>query len=81
MRNSAPMIAVNHEGTTIDWEAIYASDEYKVYLDGLLKLILSRLHKDQTPIPALENKMPIKYQPYRINSFLNQVRLMWEQEQ
>jgi len=76
-----PMIASHHEGHTIDWEGIYASEEFKVYLDGLLKLILSRLRKDQKPIPALENKMPLKYQPYRINSFLNQVCLMWEKEQ
>ena len=76
-----PMIAANHEGNKIDWEGIYASNEFKVYLDGLLKLILSRLRKDQKPIPALENKMPIKFQPYRINSFLNQICLMLEKKQ
>lgn len=76
-----PMIASHHQGTTIDWEGIYASETFKAYLDGLLKLILSRLRKDQKPIPALENKMPLKYQPYRINSFLNQVCLMWEKKQ
>jgi len=76
-----PMIATNHQGNKIDWEAIYVSEEFKVYLDGLLKLILSRLRKDQKPIPALENKMPLKYQPYRINSFLNQICLMWEKQQ
>ncbi|WP_022940374.1 hypothetical protein [Psychromonas hadalis] len=76
-----PMIEENCNDNTIDWEAIYASANFKVYLEGLLKLILSRLRKDQKPIPALENKMPLKYQPYRINSFLNQVCLMWEKKQ
>ena len=75
-----PMIAQHNDGNKIDWESIYASEAFKVYLDGLLKLILSRLRKDQKPIPALENKMPIKYQPYRINSFLNQICLLWEKQ-
>lgn len=75
-----PMIALHYEDNVIDWEGIYASDAFKIYLDGLLQLILSRLRKDQKPIPALENKMPLKYQPYRINSFLNQVCLMWEKK-
>jgi hypothetical protein len=73
-----PMIRENHDGAVIDWASIYESEEFKHYLDGLLKLILSRLRKDQRPIPALENKIPLKYQPYRINSFLNQICLMWE---
>ncbi|WP_413700726.1 hypothetical protein ACLKMH_02405 [Psychromonas sp. KJ10-10] len=73
-----PMIKENTEANVIDWQAIYDSEAFKGYLDGLLKLILSRLRKDHKPIPALENKMPPKYRPYRINSFLNQVCLMWE---
>jgi hypothetical protein len=76
-----PMIKENSVANVIDWQAIYDSDAFKNYLDGLLKLILSRLRKDQKPIPALENKMPPKYRPYRINSFLNQVCLMWEKKQ
>lgn len=76
-----PMIQDNCAKGVIDWPATYASDAFKVYLNGLLKLILTRLKKDQKPIPALENKMPIKYQPYRINSFLNQICLMWEKQQ
>jgi hypothetical protein len=76
-----PMIKENSVANVIDWQAIYESDAFKNYLDGLLKLILSRLRKDQKPIPALENKMPPKYRPYRINSFLNQVCLMWEKKQ
>lgn len=76
-----PMIERHHNGDSIDWEGIYASEEFKLYFDGLFRLILSRLRKDQKPIPALENKMPLKYRPYRINSFLNQVCLMWEKQQ
>ena len=76
-----PMIKENTEANIINWQAIYDSDAFKAYLDGLLKLILSRLRKDNKPIPALENKMPPKYRPYRINSFLNQVCLMWEKKQ
>ena len=75
-----PMIKENHNGNIINWAAIYESEAFKVYLDGLIKLILSRLRKDQKPIPALENKMPNKYQPYRINSFLNQICVMLEKQ-
>jgi len=75
-----PMIRKNLEGSFINWDAIYESEEFKVYLDSLLKLILSRLRKDQRPIPALENKIPLKYQPYRINSFLSQICTMWEKQ-
>jgi hypothetical protein len=57
----------------IDWETLYKSKEFKTYLKGLLNLILTHLREDQKPIPALENKIPIRYQPYRINSFLNQI--------
>jgi len=80
-RKIEPMIQLHQEGNLINWEGVYASDEFEVYLDSLFTLILSRLRKDQKPIPALENKMPIKYQPYRINSFLNQICLMWEKKQ
>lgn len=75
-----PMIQRHYNGDTIDWEGIYTSDEFEAYFEGLFTLILSRLRKDQKPIPALENKIPHKYRPYRINSFLNQVCLMWEQK-
>jgi hypothetical protein len=75
------MIKDNHDGNVIDWQVIYESDAFNAYLDGLLELLLSRLRKDQKPIPALENRMPYKYQPYRINSFLNQVCLMRGKQQ
>lgn len=75
-----PMTSLHRNGNNINWDQIYASDDFKIYLDGLLVLILSRLRKDQKPIPALENKMPLRYQPYRINSFLNQVCVMWEKQ-
>jgi len=73
-----PMTSKHFNGENIDWATIYKSENFKVYLDGLLKLILSRMRKDQKPIPALENKIPLKYRPYRINSFLNKVCMMWE---
>jgi hypothetical protein len=80
-RKIEPMIHKHQTGQHINWEGIYASEEFEVYLDSLFTLILSRLRKDQKPIPALENKIPTKYQPYRINSFLNQICLMWEKKQ
>lgn len=79
-RKIEPMTSLHFDGKHIDWDKIYASESFKIYLDGLLHLILTRMRKDQKPIPALENKIPIKYQPYRINSFLNQVCLMWEKQ-
>tara|TARA_R110001583_G_scaffold30218_3_gene104745 strand:- start:146 stop:814 length:669 start_codon:yes stop_codon:yes gene_type:complete len=57
----------------INWDKLYQSDEFKSYLSELLALILTHLREDKKPIPALENKMPIHFQPYRINSFLNQI--------
>lgn len=68
-----PLIETYRNGDKINWDALYKSDEFKNYLTGLLNLILTHLHEDQKPIPALENKIPIRYQPYRINSFLNQI--------
>jgi len=57
----------------INWDKLYQSDEFKSYLSELLALILTHLREDKKPIPALENKIPIHFQPYRINSFLNQI--------
>lgn len=57
----------------INWDKLYKSNEFKSYLSALLALILTHLREDQKPIPALENKIPIHFQPYRINSFLNQI--------
>jgi len=57
----------------IDWDSLYQSEAFKGYLSGLLKLILTHLKEDKKPIPALENRIPTHFQPYRINSFLNQV--------
>jgi len=76
-----PMIERYRTDHLIHWPELYESEAFKTYLAGLLNLILSRLRKDQKPIPALENKMPVKYHPYRINSFLNQVCMLWQNEQ
>lgn len=71
-----PMIEQYRSETMINWQDLYKSPEFKVYLTGLLNLILLHLREDQKPIPALENKIPVKYHPYRINSFLNQICLL-----
>jgi hypothetical protein len=68
-----PLIETYRTTEKIIWDDLYQSKEFKSYLSGLLNLILSHLRNDQKPIPALENKIPIHYQPYRINSFLNQI--------
>jgi len=68
-----PIIQLHSNEHVIDWNNLYQSKEFKEYLSGLLNLILTHLRDDQKPIPALENKMPIHYQPYRINSFLNKI--------
>lgn len=73
-----PIIELYRTEEVIHWLELYESDEFKTYLAGLFDLILSRLRKDQKPIPALENKIPVKYQPYRINSFLNQACTLWQ---
>lgn len=76
-----PLIELYRTDHVIHWPELYQSDAFRTYLTGLLNLIISRLRKDQKPIPALENKMPVKYHPYRINSFLNQVCMLWQNEQ
>ncbi|WP_028863435.1 hypothetical protein [Psychromonas aquimarina] len=73
-----PLIEMHRTDNLIHWQELYQSDEFKVYLTGLLNLILTHLRKDHQPIPALNNKMPVKYHPYRINSFLNQICLLWK---
>lgn len=73
-----PMIEFYRTDDLIHWPELYESDAFKTYLTGLFNLILSRLRKDQRPIPALENKIPVKYHPYRINSFLNQACMLWQ---
>jgi len=80
-RKIEPMTSLHRVGDQIDWEKVYASDSFKAYIEGLLQLILTRMRKDKKPIPALENKIPLKYQPYKINSFLNQVCVMWGKKQ
>lgn len=71
-----PMIELYRSDNIIHWQKLYKSPEFKVYLTGLLNLILLHLRNDHKPIPALENKIPVKYHPYRINSFLNQICLL-----
>ena len=68
-----PLIGKYCNENKIDWNTLYESNEFKSYLSGLLNLILAHLREDPKPIPALENKIPIHYQPYRINSFLNEI--------
>lgn len=75
-----PIIENYRHDNIILWSELYECEQFKTYLEQMLDLILSRLRKDTKPIPALENKIPIKYQPYRINAFLNQVALLWERE-
>jgi len=68
-----PIIGKYCSDSKIDWNTLYESNEFKHYLSGLLNLILAHLREDPKPIPALENKIPIHYHPYRINSFLNEI--------
>ena len=68
-----PLIGNHCNESKIDWDALYKSDDFKNYLTRLLNLILAHLREDPKPIPALENKIPIRYHPYRINSFLNEI--------
>lgn len=60
-------------GYIINWDKLYQSEQFKRYLSALLSLILKHLRDDRAPIPALENKMPTHFHPYRINLFLNQI--------
>ena len=76
-----PMIEFYRTGYVIHWLELYESEVFKTYLAGLFDLILSRLRKDQKPIPALDKKMPVKYHPYRINSFLNQACTLWQNKE
>lgn len=68
-----PLTHRHSEEGMINWAALYESEQFKHYLSGLLNLILKNLREDHKPIPALENRIPMYFQPYRINSFLNQV--------
>lgn len=68
-----PIIEKYRDDGVINWSVLYKSDVFKSYLSALLDLILTHFREDKKPIPALENKMPIHFQPYRINSFLTQV--------
>lgn len=69
----APLTQQHTQQGLIDWDALYQSEPFKSYLSGLLNLILTHLREDHKPIPALENKMPVHFQPNRINLFLNQI--------
>ena len=68
-----PLILTYQKENAIDWNSLYKSDEFKAHITGMFHLILKHLRDDQKPIPAIENKIPIQYNPYRINFFLNQV--------
>lgn len=68
-----PLIDQHKKDGNINWHKLYRSNDFKKYLSGLLNLILTHLHEDQKPIPALENKIPHHYQPNRINSFLTRI--------
>lgn len=74
------IIQFYQNGDNIDWEQVYTNQQFKVYSEKLLQLILSRLHKSKKPIVVLENKIPLKYQPYRINLFLGKVCSLWEKQ-
>lgn len=67
------IIEVHKINNQIYWDALYQCAEFKNYLTELLNLILTHLRETQKPIPALENKIPIHYQPHRINAFLNKI--------
>jgi hypothetical protein len=68
-----PITQQHTEQGVINWSELYQSEPFKNYLAGLLNLILTHLRADHKPIPALENKMPVHFQPNRINLFLNQI--------
>jgi len=68
-----PLILTYQTEKTIDWNNLYKSDQFKAHITGMFHLILKHLRDDQKPIPAIENKIPTQYNPYRINFFLNQI--------
>ncbi len=75
-----PLLNNYRHGLQINWSEVYQSEDFKSYLKELLGLILTHLRDDPKPIPALENRIPVRYQPYPISSFLNQVNQLSQQD-
>lgn len=65
------------EDDEINWSNVYASDEYKDYMDTFFTLIFKRINESESPIPALNNTMNEKHQPQRINKLLKYMSKLW----
>jgi len=65
------------ENDEINWQNVYASDEYQHYMDAFFTLIFKRINDSETPIPALNNQLNEKHQPERINKLLKYMSKLW----
>ncbi|ABZ76230.1 hypothetical protein Shal_1664 [Shewanella halifaxensis HAW-EB4] len=65
------------EQTGIQWEQLYASDEYEACMSGLFSIIFHHLIDRSVPIPALNTKLNDKYQAEKINKLLRHMSKLW----
>jgi len=62
----------------INWQSVYASEQYQHYMDSFFNLVFQRINDSETPIPALNNKLNEKHQPERINKLLKYMSKLWQ---
>ncbi|ABV86921.1 hypothetical protein [Shewanella pealeana] len=61
----------------IEWDRLYASNEYEICMTELFSTIFHRLTDRSVPIPALNTKLNDKYQAERINKLLRHMSKLW----
>ncbi len=62
---------------TINWQGVYQSKEYEIYMDEFFSIFFNRIKDHSIPIPALNNRLRNLHHPKRINKVLKYMSKLW----
>lgn len=69
----------NDEGH-VDWKTVYGLSEFHTFAEQMTDVLFQNMLAGDRPVPAIENSMPARFNPRRINSMLKLMYRIWAEE-
>ena len=66
------------EDEIINWQGVYESKEYELYMDEFFSIFFNRIKDHAIPVPALNNQLAEFHKPKRINKVLKYMSKLWD---
>ncbi len=65
------------EDEKINWQGVYESKEYELYMEEFFSIFFNRIKDHSNPVPALNTQLSYFHKPKRINKMLKYMSKLW----